>query len=217
MRSDAMVAGLVAAGCAAAFLAVVPSTRQSDALAHASAQQDQRPADQIPQFTADGQMARPRNWERWVMVGSSIGLSYSEPRRERGPDDAPGMFHNIYMQPWAYDHFMTYAEFAEGTMFALTMYEASRNADPARDGFYQGERAPVIEVHVKQAGIDSTGWGFFNFGREAETAAKVPGQASCYSCHATKAAFDHVFTQFYPAIRARLGQTDQPRAGTGNH
>lgn len=215
MRTDAAVAGLVAAGCAAAFLVFVPNARPSDVLAQNAAQQEVGPADQMPQFTESGEMVRPKNWERWVMVGSSIGLSYSEPRRARGPDEAPGMFHNIYMQPWAYDYFMRHAQFAEGTMFALSMYEASRNADPARGGFYQGDPAPVIEVHVKKAGIDSTGWAFFNFGNDAETAPKIPGQAACYSCHATNAAYDHVFTQFYPPIRARLGQTDRaPRTGS---
>lgn len=208
MRIDMAVGTLTAAGCAAAFALFLPSARHSAALALPAAPQEPIPAEQMPQFTADGELVKPQNWERWVMVGSSIGLSYSEPQRARGPEDAPGMFHNIYMQPAAYDYFMRNAEFAQGTMFAMSMYAASRNADPARGGFYEGDRVPVLEVHVKRAGIDSTGWGFFNFGGDATTAAKVPGQAACYSCHATKAAFDHVFTQFYPPLRARLGQTD---------
>ena len=214
MRIGAVAAGLVAAVGAAAVLLLVLNQQESDALAQAAtSQQEVRPADQMPQFTEGGDLVRPEEWERWVMVGSSIGLSYSEPRRARGPHEAPGMFHNIYLQPWAYDYFMEYGEFAEGTMFALSIYAASRNADPARGGFYQGDRVPVIEMHVKKAGIDSTGWGFFNFGDGAATTAKVPAQAACYSCHVTNAAFDNVFTQFYPLLRARLGQTDAARAG----
>ena len=101
MRTEAVVTGLVAAGGAAVLL-FVPNARQSDALAQAAtSQQEVRPADQMPQFTEDGDLVHPTDWERWVMVGSSIGLSYSELSRERGPDEAPGMFHNIYMQPWA--------------------------------------------------------------------------------------------------------------------
>lgn len=216
MRTDIAVGGLVAGGCAAAFALFIPNAQYSETLAQPTASQEAIPADQMPQFAADGELVRPQNWERWVMVGSSIGLSYSEQQPTRGPDDAPGMFHNIYMQPGAYDYFMTNAEFAQGTMFAMSMYTASRNADPARGGFYEGDRVSVLEVHVKRAGIDSTGWGFFNFGDDGATAPKVPGQAACYSCHATNAAFDHVFTQFYPPLRTRLGQIDAA-ARTGGH
>ncbi len=51
------------------------------------------PADQLPQFTEDGKLIRPHGWESWVMVGASIGLSYSEPVDFQEPtsDDSPGM------------------------------------------------------------------------------------------------------------------------------
>lgn len=211
MRARASVLAVGVAGAVVLFISLTRGERVADGQALGVAQATQ--GDQMPRFTADGQLVRPPNWERWVMVGSSIGLSYNEPRRTPAPGEAPGMFHNIYMQPWAYDYFMERGEFAEGTMFAMAMYEASRNADPARNGFYEGDPVPGIEVHVKRAGIDSTGWGFFNFGAEGETAAMIPGQAACYSCHAANAAFDQVFTQFYPPLRARLGRTDAAAGG----
>ena len=34
----------------------------------------------------------------------------------------------------------------------------------------------------------------------------IPGAAPCYSCHATEAAHDQVFTQFYPPLRERLAR-----------
>ncbi len=217
MRTDMALGVLITASCTAAVFSLVPATPDASAVAQSAVvTQEGLPSDQLPKFTADGQLMLPENWERWVMVGSSIGLSYSVPQSPVGPDQAPGMFHNIYMQPGAYDYFMKHGEFAEGTMFAMSMYEASRNADPARGGFYEGDRVPVLEVHVKKAGIDSTGWGFFNFGGDATTATMVPGQAACYSCHAANAAFDHVFTQFYPPIRARLGQTDTASRSGGH-
>ena len=80
------------------------------------------------------------------------------------------------------------------------LYEASRKSAPVRVGFYEGDRVPAIEVHLKQAGIDKTGWGFFGFGDSAATATMIPGAAPCYSCHATEAAHDQVFTQFYPPL-----------------
>ena len=35
-------------------------------------------------------------------------------------------------------------------MFVLSFYEASRKATPARAGFYEGDRIPGIEVHLKR-------------------------------------------------------------------
>src|SRR5437773_1985877 len=40
----------------------------------------------------------------------------------------------------------------------------------------------------------------------AAPATMIPGAAPCYSCHATEAAHDQVFTQFYPPLRERLAR-----------
>jgi hypothetical protein len=164
------------------------------------------PDDQLPQLTKDGALTQPRDWETWVMVGSSTGLSYAAPGAAPAAGAAPGMFHNVYMQPWAYREFIKTGAFPEGTMFVLSFYEASRKSAPAKAGFYEGDRAPGIEVHLKQKGLDQTGWAFFGFGDTASVGAKIPGTASCYSCHAAEAAHDNVFTQFYPFMRERLAQ-----------
>jgi hypothetical protein len=163
------------------------------------------PEDQLPRFAQNGALARPVGWEAWVMVGSSTGLSYAA-APPPAPGAAPGMFHNVYVQPWAYREFFLHGAFPQRTMFVLSFYEASRKSTPARAGFYEGERVPGIEVHVKKVGIDKTGWGFFGFGDSAATATMIPGVASCYSCHATEAAHDNVFTQFYPSLRERMSQ-----------
>ena len=174
----------------------------------ARGQQQGPPEDQLPRFAQRDQLVKPVGWEAWVMVGSSTGLSYAAaPPPTAGA--APGMFHNVYVQPWAYREFVRTGAFPQRTMFVLSFYEASRKSTPARAGFYEGDRVPAIEVHLKQAGIDKTGWGFFGFGDSVATAAMIPGTAPCYYCHATEAAHDQVFTQFYPPLRERLA-----RAGT---
>jgi hypothetical protein len=116
------------------------------------------------------------------------------------------MFHNVFLQPWAYRSVLETGEFPDGAMFVLTFYEASRTATPARRGFYEGDQLAGFEVHVKRAGVDSTGWAFFAFGDSGATAAKVPSAAPCYACHAQEAAHDNVFTQFYPPLRRRLSK-----------
>lgn len=163
-----------------------------------------RPEDQLPYLLKDGSLRAPKDWQTWVMVGASTGLSYSAPGAAPVAGAAPGMFHNVYMQPWAYHEFIRTGAFPEGTMFVLSFYEASRKSAPALAGFYEGDRVPGIEVHLKQAGIDQTGWAFFAFGDTGSTGTKLPSTATCYSCHAKEAAHDNVFTQFYPPIRERL-------------
>jgi cytochrome P460 len=167
------------------------------------------PRDQVPRFTQDGALIRPEGWEAWVMVGASTGLSYNDPPPPSATSapQGPGMFHNVYMQPWAYRELVRTGAFPEGTMFVLAFYEPSRKATPARAGFFEGEQDPGIEIHLKKAGVDSTGWGFYGFGDSTRTAARIPSVASCYSCHAREAAHDQVFTQFYPPLRARLGRS----------
>jgi len=163
------------------------------------------PKDQLPQFTAEGRLLRPHGYEEWVMVGASTGLSYAQSQTPPAAGAAPGMFHNVYLQPWAYRYAIAHRAFPENAMFVLTFFEPSRKSNPARAGFYEGQRVPGFEVHLKRKDADSSGWGFYGFGSDTTaTAAKLPGSLACYSCHKTEAAFDNAFVQFYPALRDRL-------------
>jgi len=175
-----------------------------------------RVANPSPAFTDSGELVRPEGWEAWVMVGASIGLSYTEPgaapEAAAAPAPAvtpasaaaPGRFHNVFMQPWAYRHFLQTGEFAEETMFVLAFYDPSQDADPAAAGFYEGELSSTIEVHLKKQGLDDSGWGFFGFSGDAASGEAFPSEASCYTCHAERADLDNVFVQFYPALRGKL-------------
>jgi len=163
------------------------------------------PDDELPHFTKEGALLPPIGWETWVMVGSSTGLSYNQ-AAPPAPGVAPGMFHNVYMQPWAYREFIARGAFPQQTMFVLMFYEASRKSAPAKAGFYEGDRQPGFEVHVKKEGVDPSGWAFFGFAGGTAAGQKLPGTAPCYACHAKEAAHDNVFTQFYPPLRERLAK-----------
>ena len=175
---------------------------RSDAATAAAA--DSIPAGQLPRFTPDGRLLRPEGWEGWVLAGTSMGLTYNEPTSTPAPGEPPGIFLNVYVQPWAYDSFMESGEFPESTMFVLAMAEPVRKADPARGGFYMGEIS-MMEVHLKRAGLHESGWGFYGFGGEDASAQIIPSEANCYSCHRDEAAYDQAFVQFYPKMRERLG------------
>lgn len=189
-----LLAGLSACGCRGG------EDIGEDALQKA----DTIPSGLLPRFTPEGDLMRPEGWEGWVLAGTSMGLTYTEPATGPAPGEPPGRFLNVYIQPWAYERFMENGEFPEGTMFILAGSEPVRKADPARGGFYQGDLR-LLEVHLKWQGLDASGWGFYGFGGGEEIAGLIPGDAACYSCHRDQAAYDHAFVQFYPALRERLG------------
>ena len=188
-----------------AIIKVAVGVALLSAVAFQAANQGHAANDPVPQFTRDGRLMRPTGYLEWVMVGASTGLSYAQAQQAPAAGAAPGMFHNVYLQPWAYRYVMQHGSFPENAIFVLTFYEPSRKSNPARAGFYEGQRVPGFEVHLKRKDADSTGWAFYGFGTDTtSTAAKLPGSLACYSCHKTEAAFDNAFVQFYPALRERL-------------
>jgi hypothetical protein len=175
-----------------------------EAIAADSAAADSIPPEMLPRFNAAGELLRPEGWEAWVLAGTSMGLGYTQPTTLPAPGDAPGIFLNVYVQPWAYDRFMESGEFPQGTMVVLALAEPVTRVDPARRGFTMGEIS-MLEVHLKQDGLHESGWGFYGFGGEGESAPMIDGAADCYSCHRDEAAHDQAFVQFYPMMRERLG------------
>ncbi|HWC74178.1 MAG TPA: cytochrome P460 family protein [Gemmatimonadales bacterium] len=187
-----------------AIMKVVAGVAIVSAIAFRASQPDNPPKDQLPQFTKDGRLMRPHGYQEWVLMGASTGLSYAQSQNPPAPGASPGMFHNVYLQPWAYRYTMEHGAFPENAMLVLTFFESSRKSTPARAGFYEGDRIPGFEVHLKRKNVDPTGWGFYGFGDTASTSAKAPSDAACYTCHRTEAAFDNAFVQFYPMLREKL-------------
>ena len=154
-----------------------------------------------PRYTPDGAMLLPEDYLEWVFVGASTGLSYSEDARQRRPGRI-GMFHNVYVTPSAYRHFVGTGEFPEQTMLALAMYEPSQKDDLVRGGFFEGEFT-ALEFAVKDTARFDGGWAYFDFGGQSGLRAEVqPITGACASCHQRHGAVDNVFVQFYPVLRA---------------
>src|SRR5262249_48559838 len=141
-----------------------------------------------------GELIRPERVDQWVFVGASIGLSYADASRT----DGPGMFHNVFITPTAYEAFVRTRTFPEGTMLAMTMYEPGEKVAPSRHGFFEGPRVGM-EGAVKDSARFRGRWAYFDFGA-GRSSARASGP-SCQACHAKHAATDNVFTQFYPVLR----------------
>jgi hypothetical protein len=165
--------------------------------------------DTVPRYAGDS-LIRPDGYERWVLAGASIGLGYSQPS---GADlaGASGMFHNVYLEPTAYEHYVRTGRFREKTMLAMALYAPARQVHPAKQGHFEGEFLGV-EFALKDSARYPGGWAYFNFGKggSGSRAMAMPRQA-CQSCHAKNAADDNVFVQFYPTLRAVSTKFDRKR------
>ena len=149
-----------------------------------------------PRYDKDGALLLPADYRRWIFVGSSLGMSYSD-----GPGMGMEMFHETLMEPTAYQHFVDTGTFREGTMLALILHGAGERVPPMRRGRYATE-VHGVEMAVKDSAHRPEKWAYYNFGGMTglRTAAQAMPKESCYSCHVEHAKRDNVFLQFYTML-----------------
>lgn len=165
-----------------------------------------------PTFTADGEVQIPEDWREWVFVGSPL-----TPNALNGGEAPFPEYHNVYIEPSAWEHYQRTGSFADGTQIAkeLVLVRESENGngpEGAADevsgrGYFPGAFAG-LELAYKDSerfADEPGGWAYFSFGHQAppyeQAAAAFPAE-SCSACHEVNAAQDFVFTQFYPVLRA---------------
>lgn len=186
----------------------------------------------VPEYDAQGALLRPVGFERWMVVGTSIGLSYSD-GKANNPDD-PGQFHNVYMQPEAFDHYVQTGEFPEQTIFVVTNNPSTstKGKDSLnRNGFFAAP-STGLEVAVRDSKRFPDVWAYYMYhdtdqnspaeNRPEKTSsvksrsAELPyPRTACYDCHAEHGAVDNVFTQFYSVLsHARAEHVAENQTGT---
>ena len=194
-----------------ATAAVVAAVAVAATLAQRSAgPQPRATGDTVPRYAGDS-LIRPIGYERWVLAGASMGLGYSQPSGADAAGATGGMFHNVYIEPSAYEHFVRTGKFREGTMMAMTLFVPGQKVHPSKQGFFEGDFM-ALEVSLKDSARYPGSWAYFNFGMgaPASRAFALPRQA-CQSCHAQNAADDNVFVQFYPTLRAVSTKFDRDK------
>ena len=156
-----------------------------------------------PRFEGKDTLLRPAGYRQWVFVGSSLGLRY-DPQGDEKPDRGPERYHNVYINPAAYREFARSGQFPDGTMMVLELASAAVKNEPGLQGSYQNEFV-ALEASVKDSKRFKDVWAYFSFDEgNGKLRSKAQPFASdrCWTCHNQKAATDHVFTQFYPVLRA---------------
>lgn len=156
-----------------------------------------------PRYDAAGDMHRPEGYRKWMFVGASLGLRYAE--EGEAQDEGPGTFHNVYIQPEAYEHFLERGIFPEKTILTMETYSTGTREPKSglTSGFYE-DAFIGLSAAVKDRDRFPEGWGYVSFQRAGgpmSATAKPFPKEQCYDCHRTHAATDNVFTQFYPILR----------------
>jgi hypothetical protein len=144
-------------------------------------------------FAGNDRLLRPDGYGEWVLVGVSPDSDISPHSGEPGGSPASA---NVYIDPSAYMRYTQTGAFPEGTV--LVLETAIR---------WTGEGASGLAVSVKDSSRFDSGWGYFAFPGgggtpKANPQAALPQENRCRSCHETQAETDHVFTQYYPALKA---------------
>jgi hypothetical protein len=161
----------------------------------------------LPEYDKDGNLLRPIGYEKWVVVGTSIGLDYSD--GDKKDPNNPGTFHSVYLQPEAFDYYVKTGEFPEQTVFVVTnnpSQPAKTKGAVSRSGFVAAPTSG-LEVAVKDSIKHPDHWAYFMFHDKADsldhqmrTAEPAFARKQCYDCHAEHGAVDNVFTQFYSVL-----------------
>jgi hypothetical protein len=169
------------------------------------------PQDDGPHYASDGALIRPTNFETWIFVGASTGLSYEESMKTKGP----GEFHNVYLRPESYRAYLQTGKFPEKTMLALALYSPSEKVSPSHAGYFEGD-FDSLAVAVKDHSHFPEGWAYFNFGsaHDMSERAMPVSKSNCYSCHSKNGADDNVFVQFYPILRPIMNAHKSASSGS---
>lgn len=159
----------------------------------------------LPEFTPDGHLKLPKDFERWVYVGSPL-----TPNALNGGEAPFPEYHNVYIEPGAYDEYLKTGVFPEGTIMFKELQrvqdrqfpDGSRTERSGRGYFPGALNGADVTVKDSKRFADTAGWGYFNFNHgepKAMTAAPKPRE-ECAFCHIENAKKDSVWTQFYPRL-----------------
>src|SRR5262249_214959 len=146
--------------------------------------------------------------------GSNLGLGYAPQSAGMTALEAARVqhdeFHNIYIDPAAYEAFVRTGRFPDHTVLVMEHYAAEKKEPNGVlvSGVFNGMLSG-LEVAVKNAHRpdgSTTPWAYYVFTDSAHPstplaqAAAFPDQ-DCNACHVKHAGFDNVWVQFYPILR----------------
>ena len=159
----------------------------------------------LPEYTADGDLILPKNFEKWVYVGSPLTPNALNAGKASFPE-----FHNVYIESGSYEIYQKTNVFPEGTVLfkelQLTLPGQSPDGsrgEPSGRGYFPGAlNGADVTVKDSKRYASTGGWGYYNFNHHEPKAptAKLKPKEECAYCHMANAKKDEVWTQFYPRL-----------------
>ena len=160
-----------------------------------------------------GQLERPTGFREWVYVGTPVTPNDLNDGKAAFPEH-----HNVYIDPESWTHWKKNGEFRDGTILIKELVSVGAKAAVSGNGYFQGDFIGLeATINSKKHFPDEPGnWAYYSFStpdhKTLATEAKAFPADSCNSCHASAAADDWVFTQYYPVLRAGKAANEE---GTG--
>ena len=152
------------------------------------------PPDDLPHYTARGELRLPSDYRSWVWLTSGLGMSY-RPRTAGNAAMGP-MFDNVFVSRGAYDAFRRTGHWPQKTVFVLEVRSSKNHGSIDHGGRFQSQLMG-LEAEVKDAAQFREGTRFFEFNGPNGT--PIP-QTVCLSCHRANGALEDTFAQFYPTV-----------------
>ncbi|MEB6587988.1 MULTISPECIES: cytochrome P460 family protein [Pseudomonas] len=160
-----------------------------------------------PKFNDKGQLIQPKDFRQWVFIGAPLTPNGLNNGKAGFPE-----FHNVYVEPAAFEHYRKTGVWPEGTMMVKELHLTEKGqlsdgsrVEPSGRGYFPGGGPSGLDVSVKDSKrfAKTKNWGFFNFGHHAPPFAAVSTEApkeACAGCHIDNAQEDMVYVQFYKPI-----------------
>ena len=175
------------------------------------AAQSQETSPSPAQFTSDGELIRPRDYRTWMYVGAPVTPNDMNDGAAAFPE-----FHSVYIDPGSYEHYKQTGEWREGTVFIKELIGVGSKQSASGNGYFMGEFIG-LEAMVKSSTRfpgEPGNWAFYSFtglnGEPPKKKAAATPTALCNDCHRTSADEQHVFTQYYPVLRAAKSAGENP-------
>jgi hypothetical protein len=148
-----------------------------------------------PQYTARGELIAPAGYETWVFIGSNLGLvcpsdllGMTKGEAERGPHE----FHNIYIDPAAYQHFVAPGQFPNPAILVMEKFAAAEREPRGivTRGTFSGKRIgiEVVVKNDKRPDGSTTLWAYHDFvdttdAEKSKASAPAFPDRVCESCY----------------------------------
>jgi hypothetical protein len=173
----------------------------------ASAGHDVTAARYLPEYSANGDLLLPKNFEKWVFLGSPFTPNALNDGEASFPE-----FHNVYIEPGSYEIYKKTGVFPEGTIFfkelQLTLPPATHpdgsRDEPSGRGYFPGAlNGADVAVKDTKRYAETGGWGYYNFNHHEPKAlsASARPREECSYCHEAGATKDSIWVQFYPRLQ----------------